>query len=186
MRTPLFVAEGVRRQGLKGAAVPRQRLRLAASLVLSICLVSPAAPAAAFGTIDGGGQHREHQRLTRAALACASDADPIDDCFQPSSMDFLAGHDHEFGGVGAPDSDEISDPAAHCDDADFLVTDYPLTRDMATVGLVACVNHLHLRFDEAVASAGELLDDDGQIIPDQVDFDPECRPFEAAESRAKC
>ena len=39
-------------------------------------------------------------------------------------MDFLAGHDREFG-VGAPDSDEVSDPAAHCDGADFLEAGYP-------------------------------------------------------------
>jgi hypothetical protein len=101
-------------------------------------------------------------------------------------MDFLAGHDREFGGVGAPDSDEIFDPAAHCDNADFLVTDYPLTRDMATVGVLECVDHLRIRFDEAVTSSGELLDDEGQIIPEEVGLDPECHPFEASESRAAC
>ena len=40
-------------------------------------------------------------------------------------MDNLAGHDREFGAVGAPDSDELSDPSAHCDNADFLPTSPP-------------------------------------------------------------
>ena len=105
-----------------------RRVRLVASLVLTVCIASPVPSAAAFGTIDTGGQHREHERITRASLACAGDAGSDDDCFEPASMDFLAGHDHVFGGVGAPDSDEVSDPAAHCDGADFLEGGYPRTR----------------------------------------------------------
>jgi hypothetical protein len=161
-------------------------LGLAASLILAACLASPAAPAAAFGTIDSGGQHREHERLTRAALACAGDARSIGDCFQPRSVDFLAGHDREFGGVGAPDSDEIFDPAAHCDNADFLATDYPLTRELATAGFVDCVDHLRVRFGEGVDRARDLLDDDGHVIEDEVNLDSECKVFEATERRAKC
>src|SRR5687767_11557177 len=163
-----------------------RRVRLVASLVLTVCIASPVPSAAAFGTIDSGGQHREHERITRASLACAGDAGSDDDCFEPRSMDFLAGHDREFGGVGAPDSDEIFVPAAHCDNADFLPTDYPITRDVATAGLVDCVNHLRTRFDEGVERAGDLLDVDGRVIPDEVDFDAECKVFEASETRAKC
>jgi hypothetical protein len=88
--------------------------------------------------------------------------------------------------VGAPDSDEIFDPAAHCDNADFLEAGYPRTRELATAGLLECVDHLRVRLDEAVDAAGGLLDGDGQLIADEVDLDPECRPFEAAEHRAKC
>jgi hypothetical protein len=161
-------------------------LGLVASLIVTVCMTSPAPSAAAFGTIDSGGQHREHERLTRAALACAGDARSIGGCFEPRSMDFLAGHDREFGGVGAPDSDEIFDPAAHCDNADFLATDYPLTRELAAAGLVDCVNHLRIRFDEGVESAGNLLDDEGSVIQDEVNFDSDCRAFEATERRAKC
>ena len=36
------------------------------------------------------------------------------------------------GAVGAPDNDELSDPAAHCDNADFVAGSYPRTRDRAT------------------------------------------------------
>src|SRR4051794_4501840 len=98
----------------------RRRLRLVAACALAVWTASPTPSAGAFGTIDSGGQHREHERLTRAALAGAGDAGSPEDCFEPASIDFLAGHDREFGGVGAPDSDEIFDPAAHCDNADFL------------------------------------------------------------------
>ena len=165
--------------------MPRRRSGVVAVLIVTVYLASPAT-AAAFGTIDSAGQHREHERLTRAALACAGDARSIGDCFEPGSMDSLAGHDREFGGVGAPDSDEVFEPAAHCDNADFLSTDYPLTRDVATVELVDCVNHLRIRFDEGVERAGDLLDVDGRVISDEVDLDAECKVVEARESRAKC
>ena len=129
-------------------------LRLVGAMVVIAGAVSTPGSAAAFGTIEGGGQHRAHERITRAALACASAARSDGDCFEPRSMDLLAGHDPYFGGVGAPDSDEISDPAAHCDNADFLVeTGYPRTRDLATAGLIECVNHLRDRFDEGIDRA---------------------------------
>jgi hypothetical protein len=163
-----------------------RRVRLVAPLVLTLCTTSPLSSAAAFGTIDSGGQHREHERITRAALACAGDARPADDCFEPASMDSLAGHDREFGGVGAPDSDEVADPAAHCDDADFLEGAYPRTRDQATAGLTDCVDHLRMRLGQAVDEAAALVDDEGQVIEGEVALDPECRMVDAAERRAKC
>ena len=173
-----------------------RRSEVLAVLVLVLLLGSPVPLASAFGTIDGAGQHREHERITRASLACAAGAPLGEDCFAVKSMDFLAGHDHEFGGVGAPDSDEISDPRAHCDNADYLAADYlgadylngdyPLTRDQATAGLLECVDHLRSRQAEAVLAAGGLLDEQGQIVPAEVTFDPECRQFDAAEMRAKC
>ena len=162
------------------------RSRLVALLGVVVLLGFPAPQVAAFGTIDSGGQHREHERITRASLACAGEAQLGDACFSSRSIDFLAGHDNEFGGVGAPDSDEISDPAAHCDNADFLETDYPRSRDMATAELMNCVDHLRTRLTEAVAAAEALLDSDGQIIPAEVSFDTECKVFEATEVRAKC
>lgn len=162
------------------------RVRLMAVLGLTVWIASPVSTVAAFGTIDGGGQHREHERITRASLSCAGDASLGDVCFAPRSMDYLAGHDREFGGVGAPDSDEIADPTAHCDNADFLVADYPRTREQATAGLVDCVDHLSARFEDAVVAAGALLDDQGQVIADEVNFDPECKGLEVTENRAKC
>ncbi len=149
-------------------------------------MATPASPAAAFGTIDGGGQHREHERITRAALACAGDAGSDENCFDPTTMDFLAGHDRQFGAVGAPDSDEVFDPTAHCDNADFLEADYPQTLELANAGLGTCVEHLRMRFMEGVEAAADLLDADGRIVADEVTFEAECNPFEAAEQRAKC
>ena len=125
------------------------RSSLAVALAVVALTASTPGSAAAFGTIDGAGQHREHERITRASLACAGDAPLGEACFATRSMDFLAGHDREFGAVGAPDSDEIADPTAHCDNADFLETDdYPRTRAAATANLLGCVSHLRGRFRE--------------------------------------
>ncbi|BCJ41253.1 hypothetical protein GCM10010168_44490 [Actinoplanes ianthinogenes] len=152
--------------------------RAAAALVLAIV--------PGFGTIDGGGQHREHERITRAAVACRTAAEHGAACFAPRSMDQLAGHERKFGGVGSPDSTEISDPAAHCDDADYLAGGYPRTRDQATAALLRCVDHLRGRFTEAVRAAGGVLDDDGRIIDAQVDLGTDCELSPKAEPRAKC
>jgi hypothetical protein len=159
---------------------------LAVALILMTWVVLPAAPATAFGTIDGGGQHREHERITRAALSCAGSAGSSSECFASRSMDQLAGRGKGFGGVGAPDSDEIDNPAAHCDDADFLPNGYPRTREQATAQLTACVDHLRSRFREAVVSAGELLDDKGRVRPAEVTLSSDCRLSGSNESRAKC
>ena len=68
----------------------RQWFRLVVSMALTAWMAAPAVPAAAFGTIDSGGQHREHERITRAALACAGEAGSEVTCFEPTSIDFLA------------------------------------------------------------------------------------------------
>jgi hypothetical protein len=160
------------------------------AVLLSLLLVAwtTLAPgsAAAFGTIDAGGQNREHERITRAALACVGDGGTEPNCFEPKSMDYLAGHDREFGAVGAPDNDELSNPAAHCDNADFLAAGYPRARDQATASLISCVDQLRARFGESADSSKGLLDDEGQVIAGEVNLDPECNPREAAEVRAKC
>jgi hypothetical protein len=140
-------------QDRRGCSVQRLRLRLLASLVVMMFIASAPGSAAAFGTIDTGGQRREHERVTRAALSCAGDAGSDPYCFEPTSIDYLAGHAPEFGAVGAPDSDELSDPAAHCDNADFLEGEYPRTRNEATASVVACVNHMRMRFGEGVDAA---------------------------------
>jgi hypothetical protein len=155
-------------------------------LLLVAWTALPPSSAAAFGTIGTGGQNREHERITRAALACAGDGGAEPNCFAPRTMAYLAGHDREFGAVGAPDNDELSNPAAHCDNADFLVGKYPRVRDEATASLVDCVNQMRARFDESVDSAQGLLDDQDQVIAGEVNPDPECNPREEAETRAKC
>src|SRR5688572_22242725 len=88
----------------------------AAALVVLLC----GADARGFGTISlpGSGQNAEHERITRAALACPGGAPSDGTCFEPASLGELAGRPGTFGGVGAPDRDEITNPDAHCDDAD--------------------------------------------------------------------
>ncbi len=156
------------------------------ALVLAGYLASSAPAAGAFGTIDSAGQHREHERITRASLSCSAAVGSGPACLEAASIDVLAGHNREFGGVGAPDSDEVFDPAAHCDGADFLEGGYPRTRAEATAALLDCVGHLRMRLGEAVVDAAALLDDDGQVVEDEVDLESDCRGTEATETRAKC
>ncbi|MCA2217136.1 CinY protein [Jidongwangia harbinensis] len=166
--------------------MPARRVLVLLPALVATWLATAPAPAAAFGTINGGGQSREHERITRAALACAGDAGARSACFEPRSADYLAGHDHAFGAVGAPDSDEMADPAAHCDGADFVADDYPRTREAATRVLRDCVTRMRTRFREAVDRAAALLDDEGGVIAGEVDLGTECSAQERAEKRAKC
>ncbi|HEY6596382.1 MAG TPA: CinY protein [Asanoa sp.] len=159
---------------------------LLASLVLASSIVLVPSSATAFGTIEGGGQHREHERITRAAVACPAGTGTVGACFEPRSIDQLAGHGKTFGAVGSPDLTEVSNPAAHCDDADFLVGGYPQTRDRATTSLLDCVNHLRGRFREAVDSAKDLLDEEGHIVGAEVSLDTDCDLDAHTEQRAKC
>ena len=72
-------------------------LGIAALHVLS----SSASP---FGTVDSPrllNQHREHELITRAAFACRTGESPADgNCFEPISLDQVAGKSGEFGAVG--------------------------------------------------------------------------------------
>ncbi|WP_433505778.1 hypothetical protein ACQP04_04355 [Pseudonocardia halophobica] len=164
----------------------RRRFTTLLGLLVVLGLALAPGSAAGFGTIDSGGQSREHERITRAALSCAGTAGSDPDCFQPLTMDYLAGHDREFGAVGSPDRDELSDPAAHCDDADYVAGTYPRTRDQATASLVDCLNHMRMRFGEGLEDAQGLLGPDGEVLPAEVGSHPECRSREQREERAKC
>ncbi|MGK5628735.1 CinY protein [Streptomyces sp. URMC 123] len=169
---------GLRRSALLGPAL----------LSASALLLTPAAPAHAFGTVNALGQHAEHERITRAALACAPGTSPAaDDCFQPRSLDQLAGRSRSFGAIGAPDTDEVLNPAAHCDNADFLaVPGYPRTREQATAALRECVSHLRKRFAEGVAAAGGVLGDDGTVLPAQTGLRRDCSFTLGIPGRNKC
>ncbi|MEU8819713.1 CinY protein [Actinoplanes sp. NPDC048796] len=157
--------------------------RYAVPLALLLAASVAPTPAVAFGTVDSGGQHREHERITRAALSCTA-REPA--CFEPATMDYLAGHDREFGAVGAPDSDEMTSPAAHCDNADYLAGGYPRSQDVAVASLTDCVEHLRASFQEGLDSAKDLVDDEGEVVAEEVAVSPECDPRERTESRAKC
>jgi hypothetical protein len=172
----------------------RRRRRTAAAAVLALLvagLYAPqivnAPPANAFGTINGLGQRAEHERITRAALACAPGVKSDGSCFEPHSIDQLAGHSGTFGAVGAPDLDESGDPNAHCDDADFLnVTGYPQSRAAATAQLQGCVDHLRQRFTQGVSAAAGLLDSSGELIPGEADVSFDCTFGGGVSGRAKC
>jgi cyanate permease len=96
----------------------------------------------AFGTINEPllvRQHNEHEIITRLAFQCPSARGSDGICFEPRSLDQLAGwHVNVLGiavtgagfngAVGAPDTlDPVPEgPEAHCDDADYLdVPGYP-------------------------------------------------------------
>jgi hypothetical protein len=68
-------------------------------------------------------------------------------------------------------SDELSDPAAHCDDANYLTGSYPHMRGEATASLADCVNHLRSRYREAVDGVADLLGSGGGLDPEDVVVD---------------
>ncbi|KXX74014.1 Opticin [Madurella mycetomatis] len=143
--------------------------------------------AVAFGTINEPmilGQHNEHEMVTRLAFQCSSGQRSDGICFEPRSLDQLAGYHRDVmglpipgagfnGAVGSPDTlDPIPEgPEAHCDDADYLdIPGYPQTRAEATAKLQACVDHFRARFRQAWAAAAELLDERKRIRPGMVEL----------------
>ncbi len=91
------------------------------------------------------GQSAEHERMTRAALACPSGMKSDDTCFEPATIAQLAGRTGTFGAVGQPDIPPPEGPPSHCDDADYLDTgSYPISRAAATATLDA-VHHATCR-----------------------------------------
>ncbi|KAL2258516.1 hypothetical protein VTK26DRAFT_8148 [Humicola hyalothermophila] len=169
-------------------------------------------PATAFGTINEPvvlGQHNEHEMITRLAFQCPSGQKSDGVCFEPRSLDQLAGYHRDVlgyaitgagfnGAVGSPDTlDPVPEgPEAHCDNADYLdVPDYPQTRAQATANLQACIDHLRYRFRQAWESAARLLDERRRIRSEMVDisnpFLGDCKfAFAALQGdafgRAKC
>src|SRR4051812_41355867 len=135
----------------------QRRAWLATAAATMIGVLAIGSTAGGFGTVTKFGQHAEHEKITRAALACTATGAP-QTCFQPKSIFNLAGGPGTFGAVGSPDSDEVFNSDAHCDDADFLDRKgYRQTRSEATTALLACRAHLKRRFREAVTAADRLL-----------------------------
>ncbi|MFI9202693.1 CinY protein [Streptomyces sp. NPDC053048] len=158
-----------------------------AALTPVLLLAGPTRPAHAFGTVNTLGQHAEHEQITRAALACAPGTPSDGTCFEPRSLDQIAGHDGTFGAVGAPDTDEVIRPEAHCDNADFLTTPgYGHSREKATKALQACVTKLQTRFREGVDAAGATLKADGTPDPRESDLGKDCTFTLAVPGRNKC
>lgn len=141
------------------------RLCLGAMLAL-IC----AEPASAFGTMRAMGQNAEHERITRRALACTGAAGA--DCFQPASLDELAGGHGNFGAIGIPDrGDLIPVNKAHCDSGDWLdVPGYPQSKAAAQAALEACRNWMLEKLAAAVRDAGKLVSDENMLRQSQVEI----------------
>lgn len=71
--------------------------QLLAFIALCVLTVSPLVQA--FGTVNSIGQMSEHERITRDALACAPGLKSTGDCFEPRSIDALAGKKGATGAV---------------------------------------------------------------------------------------
>jgi hypothetical protein len=162
-----------------------------------LIILGAAAHVACFGTIDLGDQEFEHERITRNALACPAGtaASPPYDCFEPKSIDALAGDGGlNTGAIGAPDADEVLDSAAHCDNADFLDLaalglqgTYARSREQATSTLFECIDHLRGRIDQGVVAAAEILNGDGLVDRSETDIDDiTCIFVGSVQGRAKC
>ncbi|KAM5344283.1 hypothetical protein ACJ41O_012820 [Fusarium nematophilum] len=156
---------------------------------LPLLLFSP--PVLSFGML---GPRAEHERITRVALACPAGKKTTGDCFEPVSINQLAGQGGAVGAVGSPDAGENLSPLAHCDDADYLdhakygiPGTYPRTRAEATRALQDCVAHLSGRFRQGVAGARGLLDDKDNVIKVETDLSTdECTFVGGFSGRAKC
>ncbi|KAK4199181.1 hypothetical protein QBC40DRAFT_85353 [Triangularia verruculosa] len=159
----------------------------ARSSALAAGLVGLTPLTAAFGTINEPvilGQHNEHEMVTRLAFQCPSGQKSDGVCFEPRSLDQLAGYHREVmgvalpgagfnGAVGAPDTlDPVPEgPEAHCDDADFVdIPGYPQSRKKANRNLQKCVDHLRARFKQAWVSAEMLVDERRRIRPGEVEL----------------
>ncbi|EXL47818.1 hypothetical protein FOCG_10333 [Fusarium oxysporum f. sp. radicis-lycopersici 26381] len=157
----------------------------------TLCLLLISPPVLSFGMLRPGA---EHERITRAALACPPGKKTTGDCFEPLSMDQLAGKNSIVGAVDSPDAGSNLNPLAHCDDADYIdyprygiPGTYPRTPAQATRALQDCVAHLSGQFHKGIARAKGLLDDKNNIIKRKTDVSTRrCRFVGGFRGRAKC
>lgn len=153
---------------------PATPLLLAAAVLLSPTAVL------GFGTITTLGQHAEHERITRLALAGAG--------FGAKTLDMLAGRNNRFGAVGAPDLRPalITNHAAHCDGGDHLdLPGYPQSEDAALENLRKCRAWIFANLQAAVTAADALVDANGEVDGSQVPSFISCS-FSGINGRAKC
>ncbi|MFI0409900.1 hypothetical protein [Actinomadura sp. 3N508] len=178
---------------------------IGAALVVIAGLATALAPpkAEAFRTYYWFSEsHAEHEKVTRAALACKDGQTPKStnyECFESWSITQIAGSRGFFGGVGRPDrpnfltGSELENPAAHCDNADYLQPEhngdkpYPRTRAQASEELLKCIRHLRDRFDSAAKQAGNgILHADGEISYSQTAGSCEDNVRPGDQRYAKC
>ncbi len=155
--------------------------------ILALSLSVAATSVLAFGTIRSLGQDAEHERITRHALACEKKT-PKDACFEPDTLDILAGKKGSFGAVGIPDSGTlIVEPKAHCDRGDYLaIAGYPQSLADANAALSACRAWMAEKMAEAVKDADALVDAKGEIESDEIPGMIPCVFAGTKKGRAKC
>ncbi|HWA01499.1 MAG TPA: hypothetical protein VG841_14420 [Caulobacterales bacterium] len=143
------------------------------AIVAAALACAAATPALAFGTINGFGQHEEHQRITRAALTDLG----------PRTLDELAGRRGRFGGVGSPDNPLrglLFTDEAHCDNGDTLAAPhYPQNAQNAQHRLERCRAWIVQWLERAVRDAAPLAS------PDAVNTKLDCA-FVGEPNSAKC
>jgi hypothetical protein len=157
-------------------------MRLTALVVaLFVLAATLTAEAMAFGTVTWVlGQNREHERITRKALSC-SEAPGIANCFQPASIDEVAGRFGTMGAVGAPDNQAravAGTHEAHCDTEEGLIHD-------SMKALYACQHWMETHMQQAVLEARAMLNADGTIDDSQMPTIFNCT-FVGQKGRAKC
>lgn len=155
------------------------------AIALGLALLA-AQPALSFGTVHGAGQDAEHERITRHALACGV-AGAVENCFEPKSLQELAGGHGDFGAIGIPDrGDLLLENRAHCDSGDYFdVPGYPQSRAEAQAALVACRDWMREKLGEAVRDSAVLLSEDRTAMrPGQVS--QSCVFVGQIKGKAKC
>ncbi|RFU39936.1 CinY protein [Actinomadura logoneensis] len=161
---------------------------MVAGAVACAALAASAPSAYSFGTLtDKFGQRAEHERITRAALACPHGKASDNYCFEPDSLSELAGARGKGGAIGAPDlGREVFRQEAHCDNADYLAqSGYPQSRADASKHLLGCVDHARERMENAATEAARLLNGKGAVDSKQVGLSVRC-VFNQSRGRAKC
>jgi hypothetical protein len=164
----------------------RHRLAILAATTLAIAGLVPVATFA-YGTVRGMGQDAEHGRITRHALACDNGRSG-DACFEPDTLDSLAGAEGSFGAVGAPDRGRgMLTSYAHCSAGDYFdVSGYPRSAAEAQASLTECRSEMMSNLDHAVLDAAALLDEDGEIRGSQIPSYIDCVYAGSEHGRAKC
>jgi hypothetical protein len=163
-----------------------RRVRLILALAAA-ALIAAVGVAHGFGTINTLGQAAQHEKITRAGLWCKATTHPRN-CFRDWSITQLAGQGGSFGAVGAPDSDQVFDAAAHCDDSDFLAIfpDYKQKRAAATAALMNCRNYARKYLLNAIKAAKNMLDSAGRLKKSEVEIPAGCTFTGGFSGDAKC
>lgn len=157
------------------------------AIVVTILALNIPTSVNAFGTITRAGQNAEHGRITRHALECQPDS-IAGSCFEPKTLDSLAGKPGTFGAVGAPDRGRgMLTSYAHCSGGDYLdVPGYPQSLSDARAVLEECRTYMTDNMAHAVADAANLLDENDEIRAREVSRAFGCIYKGSTHGRSKC